>query len=74
MQPVSQPDPDPGDVDRALVYEVTLAGGGRDGTELVELAEAALDGVALVAACGVEGGRAASSNGMNCGQSPCWPG
>jgi hypothetical protein len=35
-----------------------VAGG--DGAELLELAEAALDGVALGVACGVEGGRAAA--------------
>jgi hypothetical protein len=43
---ISQPDPDRGDVDGALVHELALVLARRDGAELLELAEAALDGVA----------------------------
>src|SRR5580704_3409407 len=57
---ISEPDPDRGDVDGGLVHEVALVVAGRDGAELLELGTAALDGVALPVACGVEGGRTAS--------------
>jgi hypothetical protein len=57
---VSEPDPDRGDVDRALVHEVAFVVAGRHGAELLELVEGAFDGVALFVACGVEGGRAAA--------------
>src|SRR6266576_6661737 len=39
---VSQPDPDRRDVDGALVHELPLVITGRDGTELLELAEVPL--------------------------------
>jgi len=57
---ISQPDPDRRDVDGALVHELALVVPGGDGAELLELGEAALDGVALFVASGVEGGRAAA--------------
>ena len=43
-----------------MVYELALVVAGRDGAELLELSEAALDCVALFVAPGVEGGRAAA--------------
>lgn len=57
---VPEPDPDGRDVDGALVHVVALVVAGGDGAELLELAEAALHGVALLAAPGIEDRRAAA--------------
>src|SRR5512146_3126383 len=56
---VSSPDPDRGHVDGALVDELPLVVPGGDSPVLLELAEAALDGVAVFVALPVEGGRLA---------------
>jgi hypothetical protein len=45
---IYQPDPDRRELDGALVHELALVVPGRDGAELLELGEAALDGVALL--------------------------
>ena len=57
---MTEPDPDRGNVDGALVHELALVIAGGDGPELLELGVAALDGVAFAVAFPVEGGRAAA--------------
>src|ERR1039458_165076 len=57
---MAQPDADRGDVDGSLVDALALVVAGGHGPELFQLAEAALDGVALLVPAGVEDGRAAS--------------
>src|SRR5712691_9760067 len=57
---MAEPDPDRGHVDGSPPDEVALVVPGGDGAVLAELAEGALDGVALLIGSGVEGGRAAA--------------
>jgi len=57
---MAEPDPDRGHIDGSAPDEVALVIPGRDGALLAELAERALDGVALLVGGGVEGGRAAA--------------
>jgi len=52
----TEPDHDRGDVDGAPVDALALVVPGGDWAELLELAEAALDGVAFLVPLGVEGG------------------
>jgi hypothetical protein len=57
---ISQPAPDRCDVDGALVHVLAFVVSGRDGAELLELRETALDGVALFITSGIEGRRPAA--------------
>ena len=57
---VAEPDSDRGDVDGSAPNEVAFVVPGHDGAVLAELAEGALDGVAVLAGGGVEGGWAAA--------------
>ncbi len=61
MDGVAKPDPDGGDVDGAAPGEVAFIESGGDGAVLAELAERALDGVAVLVGGGVEGGWAAAA-------------
>src|SRR6266487_2285874 len=61
MGRVAEPDPDRGHVHGALVDEFPLVKAGGDGAELFQLGKAALDGVAVLVAPGVEGGWAAAT-------------
>src|SRR3954469_4936268 len=54
---VAEPDPDRGDIDGAVVDELTLVGAHRDGTERLEPVVRALGGVALLVDLGIERGR-----------------
>ena len=54
---ISQPDPDRRQIDGALVDELAFVIAGRDSAELPELAEAALDSVALFVTCPVKSER-----------------
>jgi hypothetical protein len=60
MDGVAEPDPDGGDVDGSAPDEVAFVVAGGDGAVLAELADGALDGVALLVQLAVEGGRAAA--------------
>ena len=57
---VAWPDADRGDVDGALVDALAFVVTGGDGAELLELAEAAFDGVAFLVPASVECRRAAA--------------
>src|SRR6266566_674013 len=57
---MTEPDPDRGHIDRSAPDVVALVVPGGDGAVLAEMAEGALDHVALLIGRGVEGGRAAA--------------
>src|SRR5690349_19089354 len=60
MRRMAEPDSDRGHIDGSAPDEVAFVVPGSDGAVLAEVAEGALDGVALPVGGGVEGGRAAA--------------